>query len=74
MQLMAHTLGGKVEKANTREYGKAEIEVTKDNKLFGELTKKPSCLDESWRPCNRSPEGFEIIATSPCLSNCCNGK
>lgn len=65
MQLMAHTLGGKVESADTREYGKAEIEITKDNKLFGDLPKSQVVWMSHGDLVTTVPEGFETIATSP---------
>lgn len=34
MQLMTHNLGGKVEPAANREYGKAELEILGDATLF----------------------------------------
>ena len=33
-QLMAHVLGGKVERAENREYGKTDISLDTDSKLF----------------------------------------
>ncbi len=39
MQLMMHTLGGKVEKGNHHEYGKTLIEVTQDDPLTKDLDK-----------------------------------
>ncbi|RQW73432.1 glutamine-hydrolyzing GMP synthase [Lysinibacillus composti] len=64
MQLMAHTLGGKVESADTREYGKAEINVTTDNKLFGELPKEQVVWMSHGDHVTEVPDGFEVIATS----------
>ncbi|MCX8003315.1 MAG: glutamine-hydrolyzing GMP synthase, partial [Anoxybacillus mongoliensis] len=37
MQLMTHHLGGKVEKATHREYGKATIAVQRVSRLFSDL-------------------------------------
>ncbi|MBI3019596.1 MAG: glutamine-hydrolyzing GMP synthase, partial [Deltaproteobacteria bacterium] len=34
MQLMCHMLGGEVEKADKREFGKAQIEILEDSDLF----------------------------------------
>lgn len=64
MQLIAHTLGGKVEKASAREYGKAEIEVTKDNPLFGSLPKNQVVWMSHGDLVTQLPEGFETIATT----------
>ncbi len=41
MQWMAHTLGGKVEPAERREYGRAEIAIENGSKLFAGI---PSCF------------------------------
>ncbi len=65
MQLMAQTQGGKVEGAITREYGKAEINVTSDNKLFAELPKNQVVWMSHGDHVTAVPEGFEVIATSP---------
>lgn len=68
MQLMAHTHGGKVEGAATREYGKAEINITSDNKLFAELPKDQVVWMSHGDHVTAVPEGFEVIATSPACS------
>lgn len=39
MQLMAHILGGKVEKASSQEYGKIELNIDKDYGIFGQTKK-----------------------------------
>src|SRR5580704_11696673 len=41
MQWMAHALGGKVEPAERREYGRAEIAIENGSKLFADI---PSCF------------------------------
>ena len=49
MQLMSYDLGGKVEKADNSEYGRADIEILNDDAvLFKGLPKKAICMDESW--------------------------
>ncbi|WP_325049493.1 glutamine-hydrolyzing GMP synthase [Lysinibacillus yapensis] len=64
MQLMSHALGGKVEPADHREYGKAEINITADNKLFGDLPKDQVVWMSHGDLVTEVPEGFEVIATS----------
>lgn len=64
MQLMTHALGGKVEKAAHREYGKAEIQVLNDNALFGELPKEQVVWMSHGDLVTVTPKGFETIATS----------
>jgi GMP synthase (glutamine-hydrolysing) len=61
MQWMAHALGGKVERAERREYGPMQLDRKRESKLF--------CgLPEHWRVWNnhgdrvlRLPEGFQDI-------------
>ncbi len=47
MQLTTKLLGGKVERANEREYGKAIINA-KSDELFAGLPPRTNCLDESF--------------------------
>ncbi len=42
-QLMMHILGGKVERADVREYGKTEVFVDKTSPLFGDVSEKTVC-------------------------------
>ncbi len=42
-QLMMHLLGGKVEKAPVREYGKIEVNVDNSSKLFSNVSSKTIC-------------------------------
>ena len=64
MQLMAFKNGGKVESAATREYGKAELTVTTENKLFGSLPANQVVWMSHGDHVTEVPEGFEVIATS----------
>lgn len=67
LQLMSLVLGGKVAKANHREYGRAPIEVARTSPLFAGF----AVGDESdvWMShgdrVEAIPEGFEILARSP---------
>ena len=65
MQLMAHTQGGKVESAATREYGNAEINVTVENALFKNLPTDQVVWMSHGDHVTEVPAGFEVIATSP---------
>lgn len=65
MQLMAMHLGGTVEKAKHREYGKAEIEVQTESKLFATLPKKQIVWMSHGDLVTQVPNGFEIDATNP---------
>ncbi|HEX9049032.1 MAG TPA: glutamine-hydrolyzing GMP synthase [Anaeromyxobacter sp.] len=65
LQLMAHELGGKVEKPEHREYGPATIETRPGAELFEGL---PSTLDVWMSHGDRVealPPGFEPIASTP---------
>ncbi|WP_010308989.1 glutamine-hydrolyzing GMP synthase [Kurthia senegalensis] len=64
MQLMSHTLGGKVEKAAHREYGKAEIKVLEDNALFAGTPEEQVVWMSHGDLVTETPEGFTTIATS----------
>ncbi len=64
LQLLAYQLGGKVDKAARREYGRAELYIDSDDDLFSGV--KPNSIvwmshgDALVEP----PDGFEIIAYS----------
>jgi GMP synthase (glutamine-hydrolysing) len=61
-QLMGYVLGGNVEKAAQREYGKTEIELKIDNPLFENLEKNTTCWMSHTYYTSNPPEGFDIIA------------
>jgi len=42
-QLIAEKFGGKVTSADTREYGKTELNITKNSKLFKEVSANSIC-------------------------------
>ena len=42
-QLMTHVLGGKVERAAVREYGKTEVKVDRSSKLFSDVSENTIC-------------------------------
>ena len=64
-QLMAHQLGGVVEKADAREYGRAALHVEKKHPLFAGWGDADHTV---WMSHGdrvlRLPDGFEVIATS----------
>jgi GMP synthase (glutamine-hydrolysing) len=64
-QLMAKQLGGLVEKANEREFGRALLKLERDHPLFADL---PGSERTVWMSHGdrvlRLPAGFEVIATS----------
>lgn len=64
MQLMTQHFGGKVEAAAQREYGKAEIQVKNNSKLFDELPKEQVVWMSHGDLIVETPEGFTVDATS----------
>ncbi|WP_225047703.1 glutamine-hydrolyzing GMP synthase [Lacticaseibacillus kribbianus] len=65
MQLMAERLGGRVESAKNREYGKVDIKVTDDSaKLFQDLPAEQTVWMSHGDLVRAVPEGFRVTATS----------
>ena len=61
-QLMMHLLGGKVETAPVREYGKIEVTVNQSTKLFENVSEKTICWMSHNDYIAEAAPGFEIIA------------
>ncbi len=61
-QLMMHILGGKVERAEVREYGHTELFVNSDNALMEGVSEKTSCWMSHFDYISKIAPGFEIIA------------
>ena len=62
-QLMMHVLGGRVEKAPIREYGKTEVIVDKsDSSIFEGVSSKTTCWMSHFDYVSRIAPGFEITA------------
>lgn len=65
MQLMTYNLGGKVEPANSREYGKAELEILSDEAvLFADTPKKQTVWMSHGDLVTEMAPGFERVGTS----------
>lgn len=64
-QLMAYLLGGNVETAPTSEYGKTEVDIKTDSKLFDGLKDKTICWMSHTDYIETAPEGFRVIASTP---------
>lgn len=65
MQLATHRLGGQVERAQNREYGKAGIEITAASaKLFDDTPEKQTVWMSHGDLVKDVPDGFEVVATS----------
>ena len=66
-QLMMHVLGGKVEKAPVREYGKTEVFVETSSPLFGNVAPSTICWMSHFDYISKTAPGFEIVAhTADC--------
>jgi GMP synthase (glutamine-hydrolysing) len=67
-QTMAAQLGGEVEGGHHREFGRAEVEIVAESKLFEDVwqvgQRYPVWMSHGDRV-TKLPDGFEIIATSP---------
>src|SRR5499427_2011857 len=67
-QAMAHQLGGKVEGGHHREFGRAELEVTRPSALYEGVwevgQRYPVWMSHGDRV-TRPPEGFVAVGTSP---------
>lgn len=64
MQLMTVHFGGKVEKANQREYGKATLKVENQSALFNNLPTEQIVWMSHGDHAVEAPKGFTIDATS----------
>jgi len=64
MQLMAKTLGGKVERSHCREYGRAIVTVTDQRLLFRGIPKNSTTWMSHGDKVKKSPKGFIKIASS----------
>ncbi len=62
-QLMAHLLGGRVSGAETREYGKIEVELS-NSLIFEGIEGKGVCWMSHTDYISAVPEGFKITASS----------
>ena len=64
-QLMMHQLGGHVCKAPVREYGKIEVTVDTNSRLFENVSPKTICWMSHNDYIEEKAPGFEIIAHTP---------
>ena len=66
-QVMMHVLGGKVEKAPVREYGKTEVRVNQDSPLFADVSQDTICWMSHFDYISRPAPGFAVTAhTADC--------
>ena len=61
-QLMTHVLGGKVEKAPVREYGKTTVRVDRSSPLFAYCSEKSTCWMSHFDYISRTAPGFKVVA------------
>ncbi len=64
MQLLAHTLGGRVARTNKREYGPAEVEITDHSALFKSMPERIKVWMSHGDRIERVPKGFTQSARS----------
>lgn len=64
-QLMAYTLGGKVETAPVSEYGHTEVEVDNSDIIFEGVSHKTVCWMSHTDYISEAPEGFKVTAKTP---------
>lgn len=69
MQLMGYVLGGKVEKATQREYGKNSIKFENSSILFDNIESNSTCWMSHTYYVEKMPKGFKSIAST---KNCIN--
>ncbi|MBQ4440206.1 MAG: glutamine-hydrolyzing GMP synthase [Kiritimatiellae bacterium] len=67
MQLMAHKLGGKVEPGSEREYGRAQLDVMRQDGIFANLPESFTVWMSHGDRVSALPKGFETTAKS---ANC----
>ncbi|MGD0650205.1 MAG: glutamine-hydrolyzing GMP synthase [Verrucomicrobiia bacterium] len=64
MQLMAHQLGGRVDKSDKREYGHAELEITGESRLFAGMDRLQKVWMSHGDQVTLLPDGFACIGRS----------
>ena len=62
MQWLAHALGGKVERAARREYGRAELDVERDSRLFAGVPSRLRVWNSHGDHVVELPAGFHVTA------------
>lgn len=66
-QLMMHILGGKVEKASVREYGKTEVFIDGGSALFEDVSQATVCWMSHFDYISKTAPGFKVMAhTADC--------
>lgn len=74
-QLMQHLLGGKVERASVREYGKSELTIDNHSVIFSNVKTKSICWMSHFDYISQTAPGFVITATTlDCPVAACENK
>ena len=69
-QFISHTLGGKVEKADSREYGRANLQtIDLENPLFKGFEKNSQVWMSHGDTITAIPEGFKVIGSTKDVKN-----
>ena len=68
-QIIAYTLGGKVEHADKSEYGRREATYDTNSLLFKGLDKKGTCWMSHTDHVSQLPEGFKSVASTDTCKN-----
>ena len=69
-QYISNTLGGKVEKTNTREYGRAHLEyIDTENPLFKGFEPRSQVWMSHGDTITQIPDGFEVIGSTKDVQN-----
>jgi len=64
MQFMVDALGGKVRRAEKREYGHAELETSPNSLIFEGIEKKTRCWMSHGDTIVEQPQGFKVIGST----------
>ena len=70
MQLIVHSLGGKVEKAKKREYGNVKIEIIKNDCIFKSFEKNSVVWMSHGDSIKSIPKGFNLTAKTANTNYC----
>lgn len=74
-QLMQHILGGRVERAEVREYGKTEVFVDTASRLFSNVSPSTICWMSHFDYISKTAPGFTITAhTADCPAAACENE
>ncbi len=64
-QLMAYSLGGKVETAPVSEYGRTEVDIDTSSVIFGGVSEKTICWMSHTDYISKAPDNFKVVASTP---------